>query len=96
MLIDVLVLYPNLRSSTKEYQLIKEEVSKVLSKGKAAGVLRLVFHDAGTFEMDDNTGWFVPEGHFSKQFSSLKLISSLMIIIPISCHCRWHERFYCI
>ncbi|XP_054792230.1 putative L-ascorbate peroxidase 6 isoform X4 [Prosopis cineraria] len=44
------------RSSTKEYLLIKEEVRKVLSKGKAAGVLRLVFHDAGTFEMDDNTG----------------------------------------
>ncbi|AES73966.1 hypothetical protein MTR_3g111470 [Medicago truncatula] len=22
--------------------------------GKAAGVLRLVFHDAGTFEIDDN------------------------------------------
>lgn len=36
--------------------LIKEEVSKVLSKGKAAGVLRLVFHDAGTFDMDENSG----------------------------------------
>ena len=35
---------------------MKEEVRKVLSKGKAAGVLRLVFHDAGTFEMDDNSG----------------------------------------
>ncbi|KAF7830294.1 putative L-ascorbate peroxidase 6 [Senna tora] len=41
---------------TEEYLLIKEEISKVLSKGKAAGVLRLVFHDAGTFEMDDSTG----------------------------------------
>jgi L-ascorbate peroxidase len=36
--------------------LIKEEVRKVVSKGKAAGVLRLVFHDAGTFEMDGNSG----------------------------------------
>ncbi|XP_054792219.1 putative L-ascorbate peroxidase 6 isoform X2 [Prosopis cineraria] len=45
-----------IESGTKEYLLIKEEVRKVLSKGKAAGVLRLVFHDAGTFEMDDNTG----------------------------------------
>lgn len=27
-----------------------------MSKSKAAGVLRLVFHDAGTFEMDDNSG----------------------------------------
>ncbi|AES73640.1 putative L-ascorbate peroxidase [Medicago truncatula] len=41
---------------TKEYLLIKEELRKVLTKGKAAGVLRLVFHDAGTFEIDDNTG----------------------------------------
>ncbi|XP_057959728.1 putative L-ascorbate peroxidase 6 isoform X1 [Malania oleifera] len=39
-----------------EYQLIKEEVKKVLSKGKAAGVLRLVFHDAGTFDVDENSG----------------------------------------
>ncbi|XP_059658152.1 putative L-ascorbate peroxidase 6 isoform X2 [Cornus florida] len=39
-----------------EYFLIKEEVRKVLSKGKAAGVLRLVFHDAGTFDMDENSG----------------------------------------
>lgn len=29
---------------------------KVLSKAKAAGVLRLVFHDAGTFDMDENSG----------------------------------------
>ncbi|KAK9279491.1 hypothetical protein L1049_013170 [Liquidambar formosana] len=43
-------------SNTSEYLLIKDEVSKVLSKGKAAGVLRLAFHDAGTFEMDDNSG----------------------------------------
>ncbi|XP_058781010.1 putative L-ascorbate peroxidase 6 isoform X1 [Vicia villosa] len=39
-----------------EYVRIKQELGKVLSKGKAAGVLRLVFHDAGTFEIDDNTG----------------------------------------
>ncbi|CAK8568623.1 unnamed protein product [Lathyrus sativus] len=39
-----------------EYVRIKQELRKVLSKGKAAGVLRLVFHDAGTFEIDDNTG----------------------------------------
>ncbi|KAK3040917.1 hypothetical protein RJ639_028791 [Escallonia herrerae] len=39
-----------------EFFLIQGEVRKVLSKGKAAGVLRLVFHDAGTFTMDDNSG----------------------------------------
>ncbi|KAL3745438.1 hypothetical protein ACJRO7_014526 [Eucalyptus globulus] len=39
-----------------EYTMIKEEVRKVVSKVKAAGVLRLVFHDAGTFEMGENSG----------------------------------------
>ncbi|WCJ30296.1 ascorbate peroxidase 6 [Euphorbia peplus] len=38
------------------YMLMKAEVKKVVSKAKAAGVLRLVFHDAGTFEIDDNSG----------------------------------------
>nr|AII99883.1 peroxidase [Cicer arietinum] len=42
--------------ATNEYLRIKQEVRKVLSKGKAAGVLRLVFHDAGTFQIDDTTG----------------------------------------
>ncbi|CAO2816953.1 unnamed protein product [Amaranthus hypochondriacus] len=41
---------------TSDYRLIKEEIRKVLSKGKAAGVLRLVFHDAGTFELSENSG----------------------------------------
>ncbi|XP_059274745.1 putative L-ascorbate peroxidase 6 isoform X2 [Lycium ferocissimum] len=35
---------------------LMEEIRKVLSKGKAAGVLRLVFHDAGTFEIDEKVG----------------------------------------
>ncbi|XP_039050952.1 putative L-ascorbate peroxidase 6 [Hibiscus syriacus] len=43
-------------SGQSEYLRIKEEISKVVTKGKAAGVLRLVFHDAGTFEMNENTG----------------------------------------
>ncbi|CAF2031382.1 hypothetical protein Bca4012_080779 [Brassica carinata] len=38
------------------YPLMKDEIRRVVTKGKAAGVLRLVFHDAGTFELDDNTG----------------------------------------
>ncbi|KAL2346711.1 hypothetical protein Fmac_000711 [Flemingia macrophylla] len=45
-----------MQPGAKEYLLIKEEVRKVVSKGKAAGVLRLVFHDAGTFDTNDNTG----------------------------------------
>ncbi|KAH9760649.1 putative L-ascorbate peroxidase 6 [Citrus sinensis] len=43
-------------SGMSDYLLMKEEVTKVVSKGKAASVLRLAFHDAGTFEMDDNSG----------------------------------------
>ncbi|XWS72672.1 hypothetical protein CRYUN_Cryun02cG0060600 [Craigia yunnanensis] len=38
-----------------EYLRIKEEISKVVTKGNAACVLSLVFHDAGTFEMDENS-----------------------------------------
>ncbi|CAI0416660.1 unnamed protein product [Linum tenue] len=38
-------------SGESAYLSVKEEVRKVVSKGKAAGVLRLAFHDAGTFEI---------------------------------------------
>lgn len=38
----------------------------MLSKGKAAGVLRLVFHDAGTFDIDDNTGMLLVLSYDSK------------------------------
>ncbi|KAH9608799.1 hypothetical protein KSS87_005505 [Heliosperma pusillum] len=37
-------------------QIVRDEVRKVLTKGKAAGILRLVFHDAGTFESNNNSG----------------------------------------
>lgn len=42
-------------AADKSFQL-REEIRKVLSKGKAAGVLRLVFHDAGTFGIDEKIG----------------------------------------
>lgn len=35
---------------------MKDELRKVVSKGRAAGVLRLVFHDAGTFEINEYSG----------------------------------------
>lgn len=38
------------------YPTIQEGVKKVLTKQKAAGLLRLVFHDAGTFDLNDNSG----------------------------------------
>ncbi|TXG62167.1 hypothetical protein EZV62_013530 [Acer yangbiense] len=41
---------------SNEYLVLKEEAAKVVSKGKAAGILRLAFHDAGTFEIDNNSG----------------------------------------
>ncbi|OMO61655.1 heme peroxidase, plant/fungal/bacterial [Corchorus capsularis] len=43
-------------SDQTDYLRIKEEISKVVTKGKAAGVLRLVFHDGGTFHMAENSG----------------------------------------
>ncbi|CAM9002961.1 unnamed protein product [Rhodiola kirilowii] len=39
------------QSSKSDYFIIKQEIGKVLTKGKAAGVLRLVFHDAGTLTL---------------------------------------------
>ncbi|KAJ6832515.1 putative L-ascorbate peroxidase 6 isoform X2 [Iris pallida] len=39
-----------------ELSIIQDGVRNVLSKAKAAGVLRMVFHDAGTFDMDENSG----------------------------------------
>lgn len=70
-----------------DYLLMKEEVTKVVSKGKAASVLRLAFHDAGTFEMDDNSGKFQDIMIGLPQFP-IKFIMS-------SCHqCRWYEWFY--
>ncbi|CAN1287761.1 Putative L-ascorbate peroxidase 6 [Linum perenne] len=39
------------RLETDASVLIRGEVRKVMTKGKAAGVLRLAFHDAGTFEI---------------------------------------------
>ncbi|CAN0877575.1 Putative L-ascorbate peroxidase 6 [Linum grandiflorum] len=37
-------------------ELIREEVRKVVTKGRAAGVLRLAFHDAGTFDISGKSG----------------------------------------
>lgn len=39
-----------------ELSIIQSGVRSCLSKTKAAGVLRMVFHDAGTFDMVDNSG----------------------------------------
>ncbi|WOL09229.1 hypothetical protein Cni_G17982 [Canna indica] len=39
-----------------EVSTIKNGVKSILTKGKAPGLLRLAFHDAGTFDVDDNSG----------------------------------------
>ncbi|CAH8360718.1 unnamed protein product [Eruca vesicaria subsp. sativa] len=49
-------LLPPSGKAADMYPVMKEEIRRVVTKGKAAGVLRLVFHDAGTFELDDNIG----------------------------------------
>ncbi|KAI4377633.1 hypothetical protein MLD38_015230 [Melastoma candidum] len=47
---------PPLALDADLYEFVKDEVRKVVTKAKAAGVLRLVFHDAGTFDKDLNSG----------------------------------------
>lgn len=44
------------RLDKTEVERIREEVRKVVTKGRAPGLLRLVFHDAGTFETNDTSG----------------------------------------
>ncbi|KAK3122151.1 hypothetical protein QOZ80_8BG0665760 [Eleusine coracana subsp. coracana] len=48
----------NISSAAEPYDgsVIQNGVRKFLTKGKAAGVLRLVFHDAGTFDIVDQSG----------------------------------------
>lgn len=53
-------------SSTLE--LIQTELRKVISKGKAPGVLRLAFHDAGTFNITKLSGTLRTEGLFPSGF----------------------------
>lgn len=43
-------------SGVEEASIISSEIRKVLSKTKAAGVLRLAFHDAGTFDINEKSG----------------------------------------
>ncbi|KAJ0971229.1 hypothetical protein J5N97_019188 [Dioscorea zingiberensis] len=43
-------------SEASDLLVIQSAVRKVLSKSKAAGILRLAFHDAGTFDLYDNSG----------------------------------------
>lgn len=48
--------WPADRVAAGELSIIQDGVRNVLSKAKAAGVLRMVFHDAGTYDMDENSG----------------------------------------
>ncbi|KAH7686682.1 Class I peroxidase protein [Dioscorea alata] len=43
-------------SEASELSVIQSEIRKVLSKSKAAAILRLAFHDAGTFNLSDSSG----------------------------------------
>ncbi|KAL9288872.1 putative L-ascorbate peroxidase 6 [Arabidopsis thaliana] len=49
-------MLPQNGNAAEIYPVMQNEIRKVVTKGKAAGVLRLVFHDAGTFELDDHSG----------------------------------------
>lgn len=45
--------------------MVQSEIRKVLSKAKAAGVLRMAFHDAGTFDVDDKSGIYLTSNLFN-------------------------------
>ncbi|KAL1552269.1 putative L-ascorbate peroxidase 6 [Salvia divinorum] len=56
---SLLIPFPKSAASAAaadENSLLQEEIRKVLTKNKAPGFLRLVFHDAGTFDEGDKTG----------------------------------------
>lgn len=49
-------LFSFVRLDLSEMSIIIDGIRKVMTKIKAAGFLRLVFHDAGTFSLDDRSG----------------------------------------
>ncbi|KAG6409487.1 hypothetical protein SASPL_127527 [Salvia splendens] len=51
-----LIPLPKSAAAADETSLLQEEIRKVMTKNKAPGFLRLVFHDAGTFDEGDKTG----------------------------------------
>ncbi|KAF8653702.1 hypothetical protein HU200_061812 [Digitaria exilis] len=53
-----LLPHADIASAAEAYDgsIIRSGVRNVLTKAKAAGVLRLVFHDAGTFDVSDKSG----------------------------------------
>ncbi|KAF7101025.1 hypothetical protein CFC21_102424 [Triticum aestivum] len=57
-LLPFLLPHVDMASAADSYDgsIIQNGVRNVLSKVKAAGVLRLVFHDAGTFDISDKSG----------------------------------------
>ncbi|KAF0898132.1 hypothetical protein E2562_001780, partial [Oryza meyeriana var. granulata] len=57
-LLPFLLPHVNIASAAEsvDVSIIQNGVRNVLSKVKAAGMLRLVFHDAGTFDIADKTG----------------------------------------
>ncbi|KAI4962602.1 hypothetical protein ZWY2020_028756 [Hordeum vulgare] len=57
-LLPFLLPHVDMASAADSYDgsIIRDGVRNVLSKVKAAGVLRLVFHDAGTFDISDKSG----------------------------------------
>lgn len=58
------------RLHAAELLTIQNSLRAVLSKAKAAGLLRMAFHDAGTYDMEDHSGF-----HFRKLFILRKSFS---------------------
>lgn len=99
------------RSEASDLSVIQSGVRKVLSKSKAAAILRLAFHDAGTFNLSDNSGFiclvnveyingieiftFLFVSQFFFLFNKANTSFSLINSPPINC-CRGDEWFNCI
>lgn len=64
--------------------IILDGIRKVLSKAKAPGVLRLVFHDAGTYDMGENSG--IIFWHNQEMVLDLLWIQFLKSLITVITH----------
>ncbi|KAH9322620.1 hypothetical protein KI387_017259, partial [Taxus chinensis] len=102
---DVRIFRSNYRSKIHaveveeaEKQAIITEIRKVLSKAKAAGLLRLVFHDAGTFDMSKNTGgmngsiiYELDRPENTGLIRSVKVLEKVKAVLDVTMQVSWAD-----
>lgn len=81
-----------------EVQTIQIEIRKILSKAKAAGLLRLVFHDAGTFDIAKNTGgmngsiiYELDRPENTGLIRSVKVLEKIKAILDMTMQVSWAD-----